>query len=182
MKPRDLSAARRYARALLDVANEKKEDAAVIAADLSAIAGAYDSHAGLQAALRHPGLPAERKRRLLMALAPKAHPRVGVLLDLLTGRQRTELLPALSAAYQRLWNQQRGVMPAEAVTAVPLEPASRDALAKALGKATGLTVDLTAAEDPALLGGVLVRMGGRTYDGSVQARLAALRARLHGAA
>jgi F0F1-type ATP synthase delta subunit len=41
-------------------------------------------------------------------------------------------------------------------------------------------VDLRTSVDPALLGGVLVRMGGRTYDGTVRARLRELRERLAG--
>ena len=48
----------------------------------------------------------------------------------------------------------------------------REALASALGAAVGKRVELTSQVDPAVLGGVLVRMGGRNYDGTVRAQLA----------
>jgi len=66
----------------------------------------------------------------------------------------------------------------KAVSAVPLAEAQRAALAQALGSAVGRNVELEARVDPAVLGGVRVTVGGRTYDGTVRSRLAALRERL----
>jgi F-type H+-transporting ATPase subunit delta len=68
----------------------------------------------------------------------------------------------------------RGVVAAQAVSAEPLSDGQRQALALALGG----NVDLRARVDPAVLGGVLLRIGGLTFDGTVRARLAALRRRL----
>src|SRR6185503_16272356 len=94
-------------------------------------------------------------------------------------RRRLELLlPAIVRAYGALWNARRGVASAEAVSARPLEDAERRALVAALEKATGLGIELDTREDPSLLGGLLVHVAGRSYDGSVRARLPALRARL----
>ena len=86
----------------------------------------------------------------------------------------------VAAAYAKLWNAQRGVVAAEAVSAVPLDAAQTRDVAKALGAATGREVDLPARVDPRLLGGMLVKMEGRTYDGSVRGRLLALRRTLAG--
>jgi F-type H+-transporting ATPase subunit delta len=69
---------------------------------------------------------------------------------------------------------------AEAVSATPLDEPQTRAVAKALGAATGRQVDLSARVDPRLLGGMLVKMEGRTYDGSVRARLTALKRTLAG--
>jgi F-type H+-transporting ATPase subunit delta len=66
---------------------------------------------------------------------------------------------------------------AEAVSAVTLPEAQRRALAAALGGAVEL-VELRTRVDPALIGGLLVQAGGRTYDGTVRTHLAALRRRL----
>ena len=59
---------------------------------------------------------------------------------------------------------------------------STRAVAEALRKATGQEVELQARADPALVGGLLVKMAGRTYDGTVRGRLRALRQRLVGPA
>jgi F-type H+-transporting ATPase subunit delta len=65
---------------------------------------------------------------------------------------------------------------------VALDEAQTRAVAEALRKATGKDVELQTRTDPALLGGILVKMAGRTYDGTVRGRLRALRQRLVGQA
>jgi F-type H+-transporting ATPase subunit delta len=72
------------------------------------------------------------------------------------------------------------VLAAEAVSAVPLDEAQTRAVTEALRAAAGREIDLRARVDPRLLGGMLVEMEGRTYDGSVRARLVALRRAMAG--
>jgi len=166
--------ARRYARALLEVAGRQERDATLALRDeLRAFAAVVSGHPGLQQALRSPGLGDERRRRLLGAVAESADASVLLrrLVDLLASRDRIALLPGVADAFAAAANAAHGVVSAEAVSAVPLGEAERKALARALGE----TVELRTSVEPALLGGVLVRQGGRTYDGTVRARLAALR-------
>jgi F-type H+-transporting ATPase subunit delta len=181
LRPGGAAAARRYARALLEVAKEKKQ-AQAIKDELAAVVNLVSGHGDLAAVVAHPAVSAERKRKLMAAVAEKA--RLGDLmarlLALLGERDRLEQLPAIAEAYTKLWNEERGVVAAEVVSATPLDEAQAGAVAQALGRLTGGAVDLRARVDPALLGGVQVRMQGRTYDGSVRARLAALRRRLSG--
>ena len=173
--------ARRYARALLDVALEKGV-AEPLRAELSEMAAAIASHEDLASLLANPAVSAERKRKLVAAVAARARATdlLARLLTLLGGRDRLDLLPMVAAAYVKLWNAHRGVVAAEAVSATALDESQTRAVAKALGAATGREVDLQARVDPRLLGGMLVNMEGRTYDGSVRARLAALRRTLAG--
>jgi F-type H+-transporting ATPase subunit delta len=169
--------ARRYARALLDVAGrEGKVTTLALRDELRAFAALVSGHSELQRALLHPGLGPERRRRLLAAVAERAGTTTLLrrLIDLLAARDRLALLPDVTDAYADAANTAHGVVSAEAVSAVPLGDAQRRALAKALGE----TVELRTRTEPALLGGILVRVGGRTYDGTVRTRLAALRRRL----
>jgi F-type H+-transporting ATPase subunit delta len=173
--------ARRYARALLDVALEKGE-AEALRAELDAMVSVIAAHEDLAALLAHPAVSAERKRKLVTAVAGRAGVS-GLLTRLLTimgERDRLDLLPMVAAAYAKLWNAHRGVVAAEAVSATPLDEAQTGAVARALGASTGCEVDLESRVDPRLLGGMLVKMEGRTYDGSVRARLLALRRTLAG--
>jgi F-type H+-transporting ATPase subunit delta len=172
--------ARRYARALLEVVSAQKADAAALQVELQQVATLFETNQELSRVLTHPALSAERRRKVLNGVFSDASPLLRRLLDLLVERGRLELLPHLSRFYTALWNEERGVLTAEAVTAVALESAQKDALGRALATATGKKVELETVVDPALLGGVLVRMGGRTYDGSVRARLHALRETLSG--
>jgi F-type H+-transporting ATPase subunit delta len=173
--------ARRYARALLDVASEKKA-ADAIAAELRSMVGVIAAHKDLASLLAHPAVSAERKRKLVGAVAARAQASelLTRLLTLLGERDRLALLPAVAEAYTQLLNASRGVVAAEAVSAVPLDDAQAREVSRALGALLGREVALSARVDPRLLGGMLVTMNGRTYDGSVRARLAELRRRLAG--
>lgn len=171
--------ARRYARACLEVARSQGRDATLALRDeLRALAAAVAGHPGLLGALRNPGLGAERRRRLLGAVAESAGASVLLrrLVDLLASRDRVALLPDVADAFAFAANAAHGIVSAEATSAVPLGAAERAALARALGE----TVELRTSVEPEVLGGVVVRLQGRTYDGTVRARLAALRRRLAG--
>lgn len=172
--------ARRYARALLGVASEAGRDTVLALRDeLGSLAPQLGSHPQLQLALAHPALKPEQKRRLVLALADaaRATPLVKRLVGLLSARDRLSLLPDVSAAYAELANAAHAVVAAEVASAVPLEAAQKQALETALkGAATGVL--LSTRVEPALIGGLVVRAFGRTYDGSVRTRLAALRRRL----
>jgi F-type H+-transporting ATPase subunit delta len=172
-------AARRYARALLELAVEQA-DPGRIREQLDALAAALESHRELAAALQHPALGAEKKQALLQGVFKDVAPLLARLLALLAQRNRLPLLPGIARAYATLWNAQRGVAEAELVSAAELEPTQRGAIAEALAAATGKRIELSPRIDPEILGGVLVKVDGRVYDGSVRGRLRALRQHLAG--
>jgi F-type H+-transporting ATPase subunit delta len=179
LKSRTTAVAGRYARALLEVVLPKGDPAAV-KRDLDVLAAAVEESLELRHFLAHPAVPAEKKKAAVRALATGLTPHVQRLVDLLVDRQRTEILADVARQFTRAWNAHRGVVEGEVVSAQPLGDDQRGDIQAAVEKATGRKVDLTAVVDPALVGGVLLRMEGRVYDGSVRARLRALRERLAG--
>lgn len=180
MKTISLAAARRYARALFDVALQGQEEGA-LRAELARVARAVAEHRELQGLLTSPAFKLERKRRLLEAVFPKASPLLRRLLALLAERDRLELLPAIARGYTRLLLEHQGTTPAEVVTAQALDADQRARLEAALRAAVGRSVELETHVEEELLGGVLVKIAGRHYDGSVRGRLTALRERLSAA-
>jgi F-type H+-transporting ATPase subunit delta len=179
--------ARRYARALLDVALSGAKTHGTSPESLrrelqEAVALLAESRE-LSAVLSHPGVGAEGRKKVAAAVwgKAKASPLLRRLLELLVEHRRIGLLPQIEDAFGELWNARRGVVSAEAVGAVPLGEAETRALGRALEKASGHEVELRSRVDPDVLGGILVRMGGRTYDGTVRSQLKALRESLaHG--
>lgn len=178
MRRASQAAARRYARALLDVALEQGA-AAEVRKELEAAAALLEGNRELLAVLAHPAINAERKKKIVAAFW-KQKGLVGRLLELLVERDRILTLPALAETYVSLFNAHRNVVAAEAVSAAPLDEEQRAALRDAIGRASGMGVELETRLEPAVLGGVRVSMGGRVYDGTVRARLRALRERLVG--
>jgi len=180
MKKVPLSVARRYARALLDVTLEQAQGDTMASA-LSAAAALLEEQPDLGRVLLNPAVPADKKKKIAAAIwagKTKEDALFTRFVDLLIDRGRISILPAVARLFQELWNAQRGVVAAEAVSAVPLASNQKDALAAAARKLAGREVTLTATVDARLLGGVVLRMNGRTYDGSVRAQLERLRAQL----
>jgi len=172
--------ARRYARALFDAAARQGPQTPLALRDeLRAFAPLLAGHAELRHALQQPGLGAEPRRRVLAALAGRAGGSVLLrrLVELLASRDRVALLPDVALAYAEIANAARGVVSAEAVSAVALPEAQARALAAALGGPGG-PAELRCRVDPDLIGGLQVTVGGKTYDGTVRTHLRALRRRL----
>lgn len=181
MNVKQRGAARRYARALLDVALGQG-GAEAVQSELRDLVVLLAEHSELAGALAHPALAIERKQ----AVARDVLARLGTgelttrLIDLLLTRGRLDLLPDIEEAFTAGWNTHRGVLTAEAVTASALTEAQEQKLSAALAGASGRGIELRTAVDPKVLGGVRVTMGGRIYDGTVRGRLEGLRRHLEG--
>ena len=179
MKGQTAAAARRYARALLDVALDKG-DPASLRGELRDAASALKQHSQLYDALTHPSVGTESRKRLVAAVwGDRGASELFVrLMDLLAERDRLALLPAIEQAFVSAWNSHRGVVSAKATTAVALDETQAGALVGAIEKAAGVQVELETDVDPGVLGGVCVRFGGRVFDGTVRAQLKTLHQRL----
>lgn len=165
---------RKHARALLDV-TESKGLSAKVDEDLASVSAIYGENPQLRRVLVHPAIPVEKRKAIARAVFTKANPVLLRLLDILIEHEFVHALPAIAEAFHELWNARRGVTSAEAVSATVLAASEQKALEAALAKTAGETVELKTKTDPSLLGGLLVRMGGFTYDGTVRFRLKALR-------
>lgn len=173
------ASAARYAKALLDV-TIAESDPALAERQLAAFVSLLTEHANLQAALTNPAVPAASKRAVVQQLVEKqaASAPVTKLLLLLADRDKLGMLGDLLAIFrERLMEHQR-VIRAEVTTAEPLNAARVDELTQRIARATGRTVRVTTKVDPAILGGIVTRIGSKVYDGSVAAQLEAIRQRL----
>lgn len=172
------ASANRYAKALLDVA-VKEADPVKAEQDLAVFAGLFDND-DLRRALTHPVVPVQSKRAVIQQLVDRLKPvsTVGKLLLLLADRDRLELLPDLLNAYRQRLMDYQNVVRAEVVTAVPLAQDRAAQLQQKLAAVTGRTVTLNTRVDPAIIGGLVARVGTMVYDGSVATQLAKMKDRL----
>lgn len=172
------SVARRYARALLEVAIQQGR-AETVARDISTVAATLAGHDGLRTTLTSPTVPVSSKRRIVSALWSRSvDPLIARLLELLTSADRLAEFSAVAAAFDDAWKAHRGIVPVEVVSATALAKPQTEALAEAVRRVTGKNVALHLSVDPHLLGGLLLRMDGKVYDGTVRSRMRALRSRL----
>ena len=96
------------------------------------------------------------------------------------GRARD--LPAMAAAFLAELARRRGETTAEVTSAVPLKAPQVDALTNALKTATGSKVAVELKVDPRLIGGLIVRLGSRMVDTSLQTKLKRLQLAMKGTA
>ena len=175
--PRPTPAARRYAEAGFELATR---DGALDAwRDGLNNAAALVGDERVSAVLDDPGRPFEERVKALDGLLG-AHvpPQVANLVRLLMKRGRLEILPLVASEYQRLLNRRRGIVEATVTSASPLDAAETDAIRARIKTMAGSEVDLRTAVDPALIGGLTVRVGDTLLDGSVRGRLERLREQL----
>ena len=176
----DRAAAARYARALFDVA-VKEADPQAVEADLGGFVSIVESHAALTQALFSPAVPVPRKQAALRALVAQVRgfsPVVARLLAVMAERDRLPLLPEVLAAFRARVLDHLRVVRAEITTAVPLPGDRREALERRLAEATGREVRVELHVDPAIIGGVVTKIGSTIYDGSVAQQLARMRQQL----
>jgi F-type H+-transporting ATPase subunit delta len=174
------TAAIRYARALLDVAVKEQADLEQIETDLSQFADLFKQYPLLEKVLLNPAVPVPRKRAAVADLLAQAKftPIVTKLLTLLADRDRLVLIPDLLASYRDRLLEHRGVVRAEVTTASTLDPGRADAIRQGLAALTGRTVQLATKIDPAIVGGLIARIGSTVYDGSVTRQLEKMKERL----
>lgn len=174
--------ARRYARAAVDAAAEKAQDAGIdtLAAGLRKFREAYASAAELREVLQNPAFRRERTQVLQAVIA-----RLGLgegpaanLIRLLEANGRMTLLNDVVAEIDACIDERRGCLRATVVSAIALTPAQEKRVAAALEKRLGHAVAVRVEVDPTLLGGLVCQVGDLIFDSSLKRQLELLRERL----
>jgi len=171
----------RYARALAAVISDQKLDLIASQGQLSNFANILAESADLREVLQNPSIPEAQKLKVLDALSARmglSRP-IRNFIALLTHHQRLHELPQMITAYASIADENTGIAEVEITTARPLDDANRRLLEQQVARLAGEPkVQATYREDPALLGGAVVKLGSTVYDGSVRAQLEQMRQRL----
>jgi F-type H+-transporting ATPase subunit delta len=96
------------------------------------------------------------------------------LVRLLAENGRLEIASEIARRYEVLKNRERGVLDVDVATAFPLDEAQRQSIAAVLKNKLGRDIRITSSEEPALIGGVVIRAGDLVIDNSVQGQLTKL--------
>jgi F-type H+-transporting ATPase subunit delta len=174
------TAANRYARALLEVGLKENADLSKFDSELTEFNDLVHQHPALEKVLLNPAVPVSRKRAVVAELTGRARvqPVLAKLLALLAERDRLIVLPDLVAAYRERLQDHLQVVRAEVTTALPLSAERAKQIERTLASATGRTVTLSTRVDPSIIGGVVARVGGTVFDGSVTNHLQRMKQRL----
>lgn len=171
------TSANRYAKALFDVSVQEKADLAKADQDLTAIADLLAGNRELLLAAERAGVPDAARIGIMERIADRlgVGAQVKKLLVMLTRDRKLVLAKDLSEAYRDRLLAHQNIVLGDLTSATPLAPEKAKAIEERLSAVTGKTVKLTQHVDPALIGGVVARIGSTVYDGSVKTQLVQLR-------
>ena len=168
-------AARRYARALVDIA-ERQNVLDEVGEELSALADALE-HPELRRILLNPRFsrPVRTQIRESIMDSSSASELMRKFGRLVAEKDRIADLSGISQHYQALADEAKGRVRAQVRTAFDLSSASLEELSAKLSEVTGKEVLLEVEKDESLIGGLVCRMGGIVIDGSIKNQLKNLR-------
>lgn len=165
----------RYALALLDAA-EAAESALEVGEQLDLLVSLWQRQPGLRTYLLDRSIPAAAKLDLIKrAYASQLHPYAANFLAIVFDKGREKELPAMVRAYYAHLLRRHRIAEVRLTTVVQPTPAQTERLTLALSQALRQEVLLQQEVDPELLGGAIIQVGDRVYDGSLRHSLSQLR-------
>ena len=166
--------ARNYAEALLALAEQAKA-VEPWGQMIDAVADGVRLSPAAEAVLMSPRVTKAAKAKLVAAAMPKAPVEFVRFLQAVVKRGRQGLLRAIADEYAALVDQKLDRVRARVTLARQADDAEKQAIAAALSKALGKNALATFGVDPSLLGGAMVRVGDRVFDGSIKRRMVNLK-------
>jgi F-type H+-transporting ATPase subunit delta len=162
---------RRYATALFQLARDAKREEETLQ-ELERIGSVY-SAPPLSAVLNNPAFRIDSRKRLVLEVAHRLNlsSLTVRLLSLLLDRDRLNYLESITVYYRRLQDEALGRVHAKVIAAASLTSGDLDHFRAALSGISGKNVVLEQATETRLIGGLVVEMEGRIYDGSLRTQL-----------
>jgi F-type H+-transporting ATPase subunit delta len=166
----------RYATALFELASESGAVDAV-SADLATFDAMIAESADLQRLVGSPAFTAQEQVSAVTALTAKA----GItglaanFIGLVASKRRLFALPGMIRAYRARVAEAKGIVSAQVTLAEEPSAAQLKDIAATLKQVAGKDVDVSVKVDPAIIGGLVVKMGSRMVDASLKTKLNSIR-------
>lgn len=162
----------RYATALFELALEEKS-LDKVKADLEFFDALVSDSSDLQRLVRSPVFGADEQLKALSSILDKAGI-TGIasnFLKVITANRRLFAARDIIRGFRALFAKHKGEVSADVTVAEKLSDKNLAALKGALNSVTGKDVDLNVTVDPAIIGGLVVKLGSRMIDSSLRTKL-----------
>jgi F-type H+-transporting ATPase subunit delta len=171
----EIRVASRYAKSLIDLAQEKGL-LEQVHADMQLFAKTVKENRDFKLFLSNPIINHGKKLAVLKSLfTNKVNDLTLRFFLLITEKNREAYLETSATEFIRQYNEIKGIEKAQVTTAVPLTPESRAQLTQKVVQLTGKTIQLEEKIDPAILGGFVLRVGDKQVDDTIRTSLRALK-------
>jgi F-type H+-transporting ATPase subunit delta len=171
--------AKRYAKALVELAHEKNT-VDKTKADLAAFAAAVSEQAVLQKLFASPAFTPEAKKAVIGELAGKLglQKTTTRFIEYLAETGRIRYVRDVQEAFEEILAERQNRAQVKLVTATSLAGGELDEIKKKLAAITGKQVSIDAQVDGSLIGGARAQIGSMIYDGTIKNQLGKMRDRL----
>ena len=170
-----------YARSLFEVAVEH-DVLDVIHDQLGTWTDALGTNRELQVFFFSPRFSTAEKKEAVRRIIEGGNERFLNFLELLAERHRLPATFRIRRAFDELWREEHKVLPVEVTSAVELDEGLVRSIGERIEERTGRRIELTSRVDPNIIGGLVLRVGNKVLDASVQGRLERLRRQITRAA
>ena len=170
------AAAKRYGRAVFELA-QQDGNLEAWSGRLARIRELF-ADPEVAAVLNNPTIATERREAFVATQPHLFDDEATNLARLLIESGRVDEVDAIEEEFQRLADEAAGRVRATVTTAIELETADRDRVARELSKRLDKDVRLSVVVDPRILGGLKLQYGDRLVDATVATRLEQLRRKL----
>jgi F-type H+-transporting ATPase subunit delta len=163
--------ASRYAKSLMALAIEKNllEQAYT---DMKLIDDTCDQTKELQLLLKSPVVKADKKQTIMsMVFKGKLNPITEQFVQLIIRHRRENILHEISDSFVKQYQAYKKIDVAEIISAIPLKAEIKANIVAQLKKQSGREIVVKEVVDPSIIGGLIVRIGDRQYDGSISRKL-----------
>ncbi|UKJ07328.1 ATP synthase F1 subunit delta [Solitalea lacus] len=168
----------RYAKSLLDIAKEQNK-VEQINNDVKLLSQTLRVNHQLQAILGNPIISIDNKKKILQSIFNGKVDNVLLsFFDLIIGKGRGAYLYSSANQFSELYNQLKGIVKAEIVSATALSEVNKNAIQASLEKELGKQVVLNTKVDAALIGGFVLTVGDKQFDASISKQLKSLKTKL----
>ncbi|MBC5993885.1 ATP synthase F1 subunit delta [Pontibacter cellulosilyticus] len=167
--------ASRYAKSLIELANEKGL-VEQVHADMQLFTEVISQNRDFQLLLRNPIVKPEKKLAVLNAVFKgKVQELTLAFFNLIARKQRESLLEFVATSFEEQYNELKGIVKAQVTSALPLTASLREQLGIKLAAEYGQQIQLEEIIDPSLIGGFVLKVGDKQIDSSVKNSLRKLR-------
>ncbi|WP_396169486.1 ATP synthase F1 subunit delta [Flavobacterium sp.] len=171
-------AAIRYAKAILEIADSKKV-ASQVSADMALVSSTINTNLELNTFIQSPTINVEQKESALLAIFADSNAVTKSLFRLLMENKRFEILDAIALEYNKLFDIMNGVEVAKVTTAIAMDAALEAKVSAKIATFSNKKITIENTIDPAIIGGFILRIGDKQYNGSVANRLQVLKRELN---
>ncbi len=172
---KDARAALRYAKAILNLAKDSKDDSAVNK-DMQLIVATIEENNEFAVVLESPIVKSADKMKVLNALfSDKVNNITLGLFNLLQENKRISMLVAIANQYNIIFDYYKHIQVAKVTTAVPISAEIEKQVLAKIVALTGEKANLENEVNPAILGGFILRVGDVQYDASISNHLSELK-------